>query len=101
MLDRTPHTKLNDWTRRHEYYLNKAKERLEINELKNKKIQDSRILIRQSLYEPGNLVKYLNLNPENKLSPSWKEPATIVTRHDNNNYSIYKVRSKINETELK
>ena len=78
----------NDWTRRHEYYLNKAKERLEITKLRNKKIQDSRKVILQSLYKPGGLVKYPNFNPANKLSPSCKGPATIVTRHDNNNYSI-------------
>ena len=56
--------------------------------LRNKKIQDSRIVIPQSFYEPGDLVKHSKLNPANKLSPSWKGPATIVTRHDNNNYSI-------------
>ena len=92
MLDRTLYTEykdlFNDWTRRHEYYLNKAKERLEITKLRNKKIQDTRTVILQSLFKSGDLIKYRNLNPANKLSPSWKEPATIVTRHDNNNYSI-------------
>ena len=91
MLDRTPHTEyedlLNDWTRKHESYLNKEKERLEITKFRNKKIQDSRMVIPQSLYEPGDLVKYPNLNPANKLSLSWERPGTIVTRHSNN-YSI-------------
>ena len=92
MLSTTPKVKyeelLNLWKRRHEHYLQKAKEKIEIQKIKYKKLQDSKISIPQGVYEPGDLVKFINNHPENKLSPSWKGPAVIVEHQENNNYTI-------------
>ena len=91
MLSTTPKIKyeelLNLWKRRHEHCLQKAKEKIEIQKIKYKKLQDSKISIPQGVYEPADLVKFINNHPENKLSPSWKGPAVIV-EHQENNYTI-------------
>ena len=57
-------------------------------ELQYKKFQDSKISIPQGVYEPGDLVKFINNHPENKLSPSWKGPAVIVEHQEHNDYTI-------------
>ena len=57
------------------------------NKERYKRQHDSRIALPPRLFEPGDLVKILNTK-ENKLSPEWKSPATIIKFLPNNNYEI-------------
>ena len=90
-LATTPSLKYSDliklWQERHERYLNKAKDRIHKNKEKYKRQQDSRIALPQRIFEPGDLVKIMNTK-ENKLSPEWKGPATVVKILPSNNYEI-------------
>ena len=45
---------------------------------KYKKQQNARIIKPQETYVSGDLVKFMNQAPSNKLSPSWKGPTTIL-----------------------
>ena len=75
------------WQERHERYLNRAKDRIQKNKQKYKRQQDLRIALPQRIFEPGDLVKIANTK-ENKLSPEWKGPATVVNILPSNNYEI-------------
>ena len=43
------------WERRHENHIQIAREKIQRSKEKNKRIQDSRIVIPQEIYEPGDL----------------------------------------------
>ena len=55
---------------------------------KAKKRIDENIVRTQPLYNIGDLVKWRNNDPQHKLEPSWKGPATIIQILDNNNVEI-------------
>ena len=63
-LATTPSLRYNDlvqlWKERHERYLRKVKERIQIQKERYKKLQDSRIVLPQGIYEPGDLVNIIN-----------------------------------------
>ena len=65
-----------------------VRERISLQKEKYKKQQDARIIKPQETYVSGDLVKFMNQAPSNKLSPSWKGPATILEEIGNNNYKI-------------
>ena len=76
------------WKNRHEKYLNKARKSISLQKEKCNKQQDARITKPQETYVSGDLVKFMNQAPSNKLSAGWKGPATILEETGNNNYKI-------------
>ena len=59
-----------------------------LQEEKTQETEMSQEEVPQGVYEPGDLNKFINNHPENKLSPSWKGPAVIVELQENSNYKI-------------
>ena len=92
MLNTTLSIKYSDltqpWQNRHAKYFNKARERISLQKEKYKKQQDAKIIKPQETYVSGDLVEFINQAPSNKLSPSWRGPATILEEIGNNNYKI-------------
>ena len=92
VLSTTPSVKyqeiLSTWKERHERYFEQARQKIQIQKEKYKKLQDSKIALPQGIYESGDLVKFISKTKEHKLSPSWKGPATVLEHLDNNNYII-------------
>ncbi|XP_043474040.1 uncharacterized protein LOC122506110 [Leptopilina heterotoma] len=91
ILATTPSLKYSElvklWQERHERYIGKARDKIQQSKEKYKRIQDAKIILPQRLFEIGDLVMIVN-NKENKLSPDWKGPATILKILPNNNYEI-------------
>lgn len=91
ILATTPSLKYPDlvslWQERHERYIRKAREQIEKSKEKYKRVQDARIVLPQKLFNVGDLVMIENTR-QNKLSPDWKGPATILKVLPNNNYEI-------------
>lgn len=92
MLATTPSLKYEDlislWKTRHEKYLRQAKEKIEKSKQKYKEKQDSKIVIPQHIFEPGDLVLIHNESKQNKLSKEWKGPFPIVEKLNNSDYFV-------------
>ena len=106
MLSTTPSVKyqeiLSMWKERNEGYLEQARQKIQIQKEKYKKLQNSKIALPQEIYESGDLVKFINNIKEHKLSPSWKGSATVLDHLDNNNYIILfnSVKQRIHANQL-
>ena len=91
LLATTPGLKYPDlvklWQERHERYIRKACERIEKSKEKYKRMQDTKIVLTQRLFDIGDLVMIEN-NKQNKLSQDWKGPAVVLKVLPNNNYEI-------------
>ena len=76
------------WKRRHDKYIERAREKIKKAKEKYKLQQDSKIVIPLGIFEPGELVLLHNEEKQHKLSREWNEPATVIEKHENNNYTI-------------
>ena len=90
------------WKERHERYLEQARQKIQIQKEKYKKLQVSKVALPQGSYESGDLVKFINYTIEHKLSPSWKGPVTVLEHLDSNNHIILfkSVKQRIHANQL-
>lgn len=80
---------INLWKRRHEKYIQDARNKIMKSKEKHKRIQDSRIVIPQEIYAPGDLILIHNDNiRKGKLEQEWFGPAIILETLENANYRI-------------
>ena len=106
ILATTPLLKYQDlvalWKACHEKYLRHAKEKIEKSKQKYKEKQDSKIVIPQHIFEPGDLVLIHNESKQNELSKKWNGPFLIVGKVNNTRKSskstlllnVYRVKMK-------
>ena len=76
---------IRKWKAKHEKYIQKSKERIQLQQEKSKRRLDKNITRTHPIYQIGDLIKWKNNNMLNKLEPSWKGLGTIIQLLVDNN----------------